>query len=148
MGRKRLGMEWTMFVPTLGSLLTLRAFPGWMVGLCFAQEKQSQKTNEPSSELSAGAELYKDHCVICHGDALKGSGPFPPPYRVPPDLTTLSQRHAGKFPEAYVLRVPAHGPAEMPVWGTKFEATGQQDKSEVELRIRNLASYINSRQSK
>jgi hypothetical protein len=55
--------------------------------------------------------------------------------RVPPDLTALSQRHAGTFPEAYVLRVlrsgvslPAHGPAEMPVWGTKFEATGQANK--------------------
>jgi hypothetical protein len=75
--------------------------------------------------------------------------------RVPPDLTALSQRHAGTFPEAYVLRVlrsgvslPAHGPAEMPVWRTKFEATGQQDKSQVELRIRNLANYIKSRQSK
>jgi mono/diheme cytochrome c family protein len=144
-----------MFVRTLGSLLALCAFSGWMVGLCFAQEKQSKKAPGASSELSAGAELYKDHCVVCHGDDLKGSGPFPLPYRVPPDLTTLSQRHAGKFPEAYVLRVlrngvslPAHGPAEMPVWGTKFEMTGQQDKSQVESRIKNLANYIKSRQSK
>jgi mono/diheme cytochrome c family protein len=144
-----------MFVRTLGSLLRLCAFSGSIVGLCFAQEKQSQTVPDTSSALSAGAELYKDHCVVCHGDDLKGKGPFPPPYRVPPDLTTLSHRHAGKFPETYVLRVlrngvslPAHGPAEMPVWGTEFEAAHQQDKSQVELRIRNLANYINSRQSR
>jgi len=144
-----------MFVRTLGSLLRLCAFSGSMVGVCFAQEKQSQKAPDTSSALSSGAELYKDHCVVCHGNDLKGNGPFPAPYRTPPDLTTLSQRHGGKFPEAYVLKVlrngvslPAHGPAEMPVWGTEFEASNRLTKAEVDSRINNLKDYLKSRQAK
>jgi Cytochrome c len=85
-----------MFVRTLGSLLRLCAFSGSMVGLCFAQEKQSQKTPDTSSALALGAELYKDHCVVCHGDDLKGNGPFPPPCRVSTDFITLSHRHTDK----------------------------------------------------
>lgn len=105
-----------------------------------------------SNSLS-GAELYKKHCSVCHGGDLKGAGPFPPPYRVPPDLTTLARRHDGKFPYAYVLKVlrngvelPAHGPAEMPVWGSDFEATGQLDKAQVNLRIKRLTNYVKSLQ--
>ena len=86
---------------------------------------------------------------------MKGNGPFPPPYRVPPDLSTLSRRHGGKFPEAYVSRVlrngvkmPAHGPAEMPMWGTELAAGNRTDKTQVESRIRNLANYLKSRQAK
>ena len=77
----------------------------------------------------SGAELFTKHCAVCHGADLKGTGPFPAPYRTPPDLTTLARRHEGKFPAAYVSKVlragvtlPAHGPAEMPVWGAEFQA--------------------------
>lgn len=73
---------------------------------------------------------------------------------MPPDLSTLSRRPGGKFPEAYVsktlrngVKLPAHGPAEMPVWGAEFEAKGG-DKTEVESRIKNLTNYIKSRQVK
>ena len=144
-----------MIVRPLGNLLRLCVLSGLIVGPCGAQEKQVQKVPEASSTPSPGAELYKQHCVVCHGTDLKGNGPFPPPYRVPPDLTTLSIRHGGKFPEAYVSSVlrngvalPAHGPAEMPVWGAEFEATNRLDKTQVESRIRNLTSYIKSRQAK
>ena len=99
-----------------------------------------------SSKLLSGAELYQQHCAICHGDDLKGNGPAPPPpYRVPPDLTTLAQRHGGKFSDAYVSKVlrngvvmPAHGPAEMRIWGTDFEA----------IEVTNLTNYIKSLQAK
>jgi mono/diheme cytochrome c family protein len=144
-----------MIVRTLGTLLRFCALWGLMVGLCGGQEKPEPKVPEASSATSSGAELYQQHCLACHGNDLKGNGPFPPPYRVPPDLSTLSRRHSGKFPEAYVSRVlrngvkmPAHGPAEMPVWGTEFEMGNRADKSEVESRIKNLTSYLRSRQAK
>jgi mono/diheme cytochrome c family protein len=93
-------------------------------------------------------------CSACHGNDLKGSGLFPPPYRTPPDLTTLARRHGGKFPDAYVLNVlrngvklPAHGPAEMPVWGADLGTTDQADKAQVRLRIKSLTSYIRSLQA-
>jgi mono/diheme cytochrome c family protein len=94
----------------------------------------------------SGAELYKQYCATCHGNDLKGNGAAPPPpFRTPPDLTTLARRHDGKFPEAYVsdvlwngVTMPAHDPAQMPVWGTDFEA----------IEITNLTNYIKSLQAK
>jgi mono/diheme cytochrome c family protein len=144
-----------MVMRTLGNLLRFCALAGWMVGVCSGQEKPPPKVPDASSSLSSGEELFKQHCVACHGNDMKGNGPFPPPYRVPPDLSTLSRRHGGKFPEVYVssvlrngVKMPAHGPAEMPVWGAEFEAANRADKSEVESRIRNLTNYIKSRQAK
>lgn len=106
-----------------------------------------------ASNPPSGAELYSQHCAVCHGNDLKGNGPVPAPFRTPPDLTTLARRHGGKFPDAYVSDVlrngvimPAHGPAEMPIWGTEFamDRSGQP----VALRITNLTNYIKSRQAK
>ena len=104
---------------------------------------------------SSGAELYKQYCAVCHGDDLKGTGPAPAPYRAPPDLTTLARRHGGNFPDAYVLNVlrngvvmPAHGPAQMPVWGTDSRMTDRSDGTQVAARIASLTDYIKSRQTK
>lgn len=114
---------------------------------------ESIQTIAPSNAPS-GAELYSQHCAVCHGNDLRGGGSAPPPYRVPPDLTTLARRHGGKFPDAYVSRVlrsgvvmPAHGPAEMPIWGSDFRMQGL-DSAEVRLRIANLTNYIKSHQAK
>jgi mono/diheme cytochrome c family protein len=111
-----------------------------------------QSTN--ASKTPSGAELYKQHCAVCHGSDLKGSGTAPDPYRAPPDLTTLARRHRGQFPDAYVSKVlrngvvmPAHGPAEMPVWGSEF-AMDRLGDDRVALRITNLTNYIKSLQEK
>src|ERR1043165_4321658 len=73
-----------------------------------AQEMQVQKT-PISSNPASGEELFRKHCAACHGNDLRGSGPFPSPYRTPPDLTRLARRHGGKFPEVYVLNVLRNG---------------------------------------
>ena len=103
----------------------------------------------------SGAELYNQHCAACHGNDLKGGGSAPYPYRVPPDLTTLTRRHGGKFPETYVSDVlrngvimPAHGPAQMPIWGTDFLVGDRLDAAQVAARIRSLTNYIKSHQTK
>jgi mono/diheme cytochrome c family protein len=107
-----------------------------------------------ASPVPSGAELYSQHCAVCHGNDLKGSGPVPAPFRAPPDLTTLARRHGGKFPDAYVSGVlrngvimPAHGPAEMPIWGSDF-AMDRSGEPQVALRIANVMNYIKSRQTK
>ncbi len=123
---------------------------------CFAQENPATNVPSPSSSTTPeGAQLFAQHCVTCHAADLKGAGPFPPPYRTPPDLTTLAKRHGGKFPEAYVVNVirngvklPAHGPAEMPVWGSDFASTDKLDKAQVSARIKALAGYLKSQQAK
>lgn len=108
-----------------------------------------------ASNTPSGAELYRQHCAVCHGNDLKGSGPAPYPFRAPPDLTTLARRNGGKFPDAYVSSVlqngvvmPTHGPAEMPIWGTDFRVRGRLDETQVTLRIANLTNYIKSLQAK
>jgi mono/diheme cytochrome c family protein len=107
----------------------------------------------PSKKAPTGAELYAQHCAVCHGNDLQGAGPFPSPYRKPPDLSRLARRHGGKFPEAYVSKVlrngvtlPAHGPAEMPVWGSDFAAKERIDEAQVAERIRRLVSYLKAAQ--
>ena len=144
-----------MVIRAIRNIVVLWVLWGVFVGTLAAQEKQG--TSEPVAPANppSGAELYKQDCGACHGDDLKGSGPFPPPYRVPPDLTTLARRHGGKFPDLYVsnvlrngVKLPAHGPAEMPVWGAEFEATEQLNKAQVTLRVKNLTNYIKSLQIK
>lgn len=106
-----------------------------------------------ASNSPSGAALYLQHCAVCHGSDLKGTGPVPYPYRAPPDLTTLAKSHDGRFPEEYVADVlrngvvmPAHGPAEMPIWGPDFTAA-RVNGAEVALRIKRLTDYIKSRQA-
>jgi mono/diheme cytochrome c family protein len=129
----------------LGSMASVRA----------AQEKQVKKAPITRSNPLSGAALYKQHCAVCHGNDLKGVGPVPDPYRVPPDLTLLARRHGGKFPDAYVSDVlrngvvmPAHGPAQMPAWGTDFREMHGLDATQVKLRIARLTNYIKSLQAK
>lgn len=118
---------------------------------------QSQ-TKESVRVPTPGARLYKQNCALCHGNDGKGNGP-PPASSIfkgaPPDLTTLSQRHDGKFPEKYVVEVLRsgvkmldHGPAEMPVWGKIFSSASPSGQSEIDARIANLTAYLKSIQAK
>ena len=118
---------------------------------------QDQKASHlPGSNPVSGAHLFKEYCAVCHGIDLKGHGPLATELKTPPaDLTTLAQRHNGKFPEAYVedilrngVKTPAHGDSEMPVWGPLFASIRGTDPQLVNLRIMNLVSYIKSMQGK
>ena len=108
-----------------------------------------------SSSSPSGADLYRENCAVCHGSDLKGDGPAPSPYRTPPDLTTLTRRRGGQFPDAYIASVlrngviiPAHGPAQMPVWGTAFRLGEHLNQGQVQERLASLTAYIMSQQVK
>jgi mono/diheme cytochrome c family protein len=115
-----------------------------------------QSLGPPNSTSSpSGAELYQQNCAVCHGSDLEGGTPAPAPYRTPPELTRLSRRLKGESLDAYISSVlqngaviPAHGPAEMPVWGTAFRLGEHLDQRQVKDRIANLTAYIMSRQKK
>ena len=74
----------------------------------------------------SGGNLFGFYCASCHGREGKGDGPVASALtRRPADLTTIAKRNGGRFPANRVERfvtgnrepAPAHGSAEMPVWG-------------------------------
>jgi mono/diheme cytochrome c family protein len=104
---------------------------------------------------SSAADMYKQFCSACHGPDLKGTGSVPEPYKAAPDLTTLARRHGGEFPETYVSNVlrngvviPAHGLADMPVWGTDSRFADPANPAQATARIAELTNYIKSLQAK
>lgn len=99
--------------------------------------------------------MFKDYCTVCHGKGVKGDGPAVPALKyASADLATLAKRHDGKFPDLYVEEVlrngakaPAHGDAEMPVWGPLFRSM-DSDPEIMYVRVSSLVSYIKSLQVK
>jgi mono/diheme cytochrome c family protein len=130
------------------------SFP--MIATAQTQVKTKTAPAKPTSTAS-GEEMYKEYCASCHGLTGRGDGPAAPALKTPPaNLTTLSARNSGQFPEDKVIQaikggpqIPAHGSAEMPVWGRIFLAmrTSPSD-AQVQLRARNLTEYIKTLQSK
>jgi mono/diheme cytochrome c family protein len=145
------------------NLLVFRAALVSILTIAGAQENQIKKTQvKPTSSVS-GAQMFKEYCAVCHGPSGKGDGPVATALKVPPpDLTTLVQRHDGKFPAGYVSNVlkngvqnPAHGSGEMPIWGPIFDTMNRwkalcpgMDETPVTLRITNLTNYLKSIQKK
>jgi hypothetical protein len=73
----------------------------------------------------------------------------------PPDLTTLANRHGGKFPYDYVsdvlrfgTRIRSHGSSDMPIWGPIFGSIDNYEEVAVRKRIKNLSDYLASLQQK
>ncbi len=73
----------------------------------------------------------------------------------PPDLTTLAQRHDGKFPAEYVAGIvrfgqpiAAHGSSDMPVWGPIFAVLEHGNEVAVRKRIQNLVNCLATIQQK
>lgn len=108
----------------------------------------------PPDRRAIGAQLYRTHCAVCHGEAGRGNGPMALTLRRPPsDLTRYTARNGGTFPSAQLRRVidgrdvPSHGPGDMPVWGEVFRrATG--DTGQAQARIDALVIFLESIQSR
>jgi mono/diheme cytochrome c family protein len=63
-------------------------------------------TSWAQTSLGLGRADYKDNCASCHGASGKGDGPVHS-FLVKPasDLTTITQRHGGKFPQELMWEV-------------------------------------------
>jgi mono/diheme cytochrome c family protein len=89
-------------------------------------------TSWAQTSVGLGRADYIDNCASCHGAAGKGDGPVHSFLVKPPaDLTSITQRHGGKFPQELMWEVidgrwsgdgGPHGSREMPVWGNEFKA--------------------------
>jgi mono/diheme cytochrome c family protein len=137
-------------------LFSLVGFTATIQPQAETQSQDKKSAHLASSNPVSGLQLYKRYCAVCHGNDLKGNGPISPEFKNPPaDLTTLAQRHEGKFPDEYVqdvlrngVKKPAHGDTEMPIWGPLFTSIPGTDSALVSIRIVNLTNYIKSTQTK
>ncbi len=118
---------------------------------------QIKKVPITRTSPASGKQMYNAYCASCHGLDGKGGGPAAPALKDPPtDLTTLSRDNGGKFPEDHIYTVlkfgvdaPAHGNAEMPVWGPALRSLsgGSALAGSIEQqRIVNLTNYLRSLQ--
>jgi mono/diheme cytochrome c family protein len=118
--------------------------------------RQTEDTQLPPTYVPTGRQIYKEHCAACHGSDGRGRGPVAISLRTPPpDLTTLTKRHKGTFPEEYVTNVlrfgvqfSTHGSVEMPVWGPIFQNLENYNEAAVRQRIKNLCDFLASIQER
>jgi mono/diheme cytochrome c family protein len=107
-------------------------------------------------DVAAGKRTYVEYCASCHGEDGRGMGPAASALKTSPsDLTTLTRRHDGKFPDDYVSEIArfgkpiqAHGSTDMPVWGPIFSARDNFNEMAVRRRIKDLCAYLASLQEK
>lgn len=109
-----------------------------------------------ATNAASGQEMFASYCAVCHGANATGNGPAQSALKIPAtDLTTLAQKNGGKYPAMHVSSVlrgdaelAAHGSKDMPVWGPLFRNLSQGHDAEVQQRIANINSYIESLQKK
>ena len=104
---------------------------------------------------NSGKAMFDSYCAVCHGKDGKGNGPAASALKTPPtDLTLLAQKNGGKYPASHIATVikgedskPSHGSADMPVWGPLFSSISQGHEAQVQQRISNLVTYIDTLQA-
>jgi mono/diheme cytochrome c family protein len=127
--------------------------------VAFAADEAPGKTiksvNAQTIASVKGVDLFKEYCAVCHGTDAKGSGPAADALKKrPADLTQLSRKNGGNFPDLHVINyikgmdtVAAHGNRDMPIWGNIFsQMSPNQDL--VQIRVTNLAEYVKGLQAK
>ena len=118
--------------------------------------KVIKKVPTTQTSPSSGKEMFNNYCAVCHGKDGKGSGPAAAALKkTPADLSTLSARNNGKFPELRIYSTiqgdsdnVAHGSRDMPIWGNVFQEMSRGTPGEVQMRISNLVTYVQTLQVK
>ncbi len=128
------------------------------VGCCFAAFAQ-QKTVKTVPPVGAngidGKSLYQEFCAVCHGRDGKGNGPAADSLKThPTDLTQISHRNNGRFPDTRILAIlngdvaaGPHGSRDMPIWGKTFNDVSSS-LSVAQGRKHSLVSYLEQMQTK
>ena len=119
-------------------------------GSALAQPRIEKGPIKPT-RASDSKMMFNTYCAVCHGKEGKGNGPAASALaKVPADLTRISARTGGTFPEVRVRRyiegldeVAAHGSRDMPMWGSLFNSLSRDT---AQLRIAALAGYLKSLQ--
>ena len=93
-----------------------------------AQQPAVKKVRPPAASSLDGKGLFQEYCAVCHGKDARGGGPAADALKQrPTDLTQISRKNGGKFPDTRIFAilkgeqpVTAHGNADMPTWGKTF----------------------------
>ena len=120
------------------------------VGVAHAQPKVEQAPIKPTPASDASA-MFNNYCAVCHGKTGVGDGPAASALaKAPADLTRISARNGGQFPEVKVKRyiegadeVPAHGSRDMPMWGDLFRSL---NRDTAQIRVQALSDYLKKMQ--
>ena len=127
----------------------------FIISIASAQGVPAADDTFPPNYVPSGKVMFRQYCASCHGIDAKGLGPFASMLKAPPaDLTTLAQRHGGKFPREYVSGILRFGPGpnilhgspDMPTWGPIFQYLDKNNERAVRQRIKNLSDYLASLQ--
>jgi mono/diheme cytochrome c family protein len=142
----------------LKRVIVIAAAAGLILAGSYADQSKKGKTVIAVERVNPtdGKLMYASYCAPCHGADGRGSGPVAGVLKSQPtDLTTLAKAHGGKFPDTHVLAVlqfgsdvPAHGTAQMPVWGPILGSISNVHTQEKALRMSNLSRYLQSIQAK
>jgi mono/diheme cytochrome c family protein len=135
------------------------------LGLAFGTTTvRAQDANQPTKTIKRvpvtdvhtidGQVLFEHYCAVCHGKDAKGTGPAADALKkAPADLTQITRKSGGNFPEVHVMRVikgddvvGAHGSRDMPIWGELFTSLSSRETSE--LRVNALMHYLEGVQAK
>ncbi len=131
-----------------------------VAGVAYANHSMAKTVIIPVSKapLNNGKQMYVNYCAPCHGVEGTGNGPAAAALkRQPANLATLSRNNGGRFPSTHIVSVlqfgaanPAHGTAEMPLWGPMLGSmdTATNDADARALRIANLSRYLQSLQQR
>ncbi len=136
-----------MFWPRKGFLWSLVIVLAWI-----AVEKP---VCADSKQAARGRVLYLQYCVSCHGLSGEGDGPVARSLITPPaNLRRLAERFGNPLPQDQVARyidgraeVKAHGPRDMPVWGSRFYYKSGTNERRAQQWIAQLVAYLQSIQN-
>jgi hypothetical protein len=110
--------------------------------------------------VDSGRDLFKRHCVRCHGDNAMGGAVDTGKESVrTPDLTTLAKRNGGILPIWGVYEVVSgskvlaeHRSRTMPIWGEEFAKARGITKANKETIVRGrilaLLAFLSTIQQK
>jgi len=137
--------------------IALSALAG--LALAIAGCASRQPCPDPFLNPQTGAQLFRVYCAGCHGTTARGDGPVSDIINVKvPDLTRISSRNGGVFPDEKIYRIvdgqsemPSHGRRQMPIWGYEFFGAEGDDESEhkqASERVDSVVKYLRELQVK
>jgi mono/diheme cytochrome c family protein len=126
-------------VPVAGTIP--RGFRPFHYGLGETEEARAGRelTNpfSPTAEhLARGAQVYANHCAVCHGKTGAGDGPIIPKYPNPPAYTSAQSKNR---PDGALFHVITVGRKDMPAHAAQVSA---EDRWKAILHIRKLQGKI------